>query len=164
VKLFLNGEITEERFAQLAQQLVVGSSALDLLVCSPGGDVELAFGLHDLIAASPRIVRTCAVGRCQSAAPLIVACGAPGQRTTMPNTVWMLHSISLEEADGTLDHVEANVTWGRRMTETYARLLARYSARKDHRFWLRRMTGTDTFFGAEQALEWGLVDEIIFPA
>lgn len=158
MKLFLSGEITEESFARLAPQVASSTTAVDLFVCSPGGDLELAFGLHDLMVTSGRKIRTIAAGRVQSAAPLLVACGS--HRVSLRHTVWMLHSVSLEDADGTLAHVDANLVWGKKVTEVYARLLARYSARKDWRFWLRRMTGADVYFSAEDALAWGLVDEV----
>lgn len=158
MKLFLSGEITEESFARLAPQITSSSTATDLFVCSPGGDLELTFGLHDLMVNSARRIRTIATGRVQSAAPLLVACGS--HRVSLRHTVWMLHSVSLEDADGTLAHVDANLVWGKKVTEVYARLLARYSSKRDHRFWLRRMGGTDVYFSAQEALEWGLVDEV----
>lgn len=159
MKIFLASEIDETSFARLVEQLALPSSVVDLYVASPGGDLELAFGLHDLIRTGEKLVRTYALGRCQSAAPLLVACGT-GRRVGYRNTIWMLHSISLEEADGPAPDVATNVEWANRMAETYARLLARYSSKRDHRFWLRKLSGRDVFFTSEDALAWGLIDEI----
>lgn len=159
MKLFLTSEIDEAAFVKIATGLLNPTGIPELYVASPGGDLELAFGLHDLIRSSDKLVRTYAIGRCQSAAPLLVACGT-GRRVGYRNTIWMLHSISLEEADGPAPEVAVNVEWAHRMAETYARLLARYTTKRDHRFWLRRLSGRDVFFTSEQALEWGLIDEI----
>jgi ATP-dependent protease ClpP protease subunit len=71
----------------------------------------------------------------------------------------MLHDAWLS-IDGRPDQVEQEGRLTRVMTDRYAELLSRYT-RKDKRFWQRIFVSrVDRYFTAEEALDWGLVDQL----
>ena len=167
-RISLHGDIDEEsvRIAIRAMMMFADTSAtkpITLVVSSYGGNLDESFALHDVVKAVGCPVYTLSVGKCMSAAPLLVACGEPGARKATPHTSFMFHDAQLCYEDGDADSpsnilATAEQTMG--MMDRYAGLLARYTAkRKDQ--WKRIFAAkVDRYFSAREALEWGIIDEI----
>lgn len=157
-KVFLNGEITEEVASLVIREIydVHPSIIRTLVVNSPGGLIEQAFGIHDVIRQE--VHTTIAVGLCASMAPLLVAAGK--LRISAPNTSWMLHPCTLESNEE-LQVCEKLIQLTKDQMHTYAVLLGRYTNKRT-RHWdaIFRSNDGDTNFDAKQALEWGLIDKI----
>lgn len=163
--VFLQGEIEEEAIAIVVRGLFLLSAVdsetpITLVVSSCGGELEEAFGLHDVVRGLNCQVNTVALGKCQSAAPLLVASGT-GQRFASKHCSFMLHGAQLTEvADDTPANIAVNVVATEQGMDEYARLLARYSGKRKQ-FWKRKFEkGTDQYFNTAQAIEWGLVDAV----
>lgn len=67
---------------------------LNLIVCSPGGDLNAAFALIDVMKGSAIPVRTIGLGQIASAGLLIFISGEKGQRVLTPNTSILSHQYS----------------------------------------------------------------------
>jgi ATP-dependent Clp protease protease subunit len=67
---------------------------LNLLICSPGGDLNAAFAVIDTIRGSAIPIRTIGLGQIASAGLLIFAAGTKGQRILTPNTSILSHQYS----------------------------------------------------------------------
>jgi ATP-dependent Clp protease protease subunit len=67
---------------------------LNLLVCSPGGDLNAAFALVDTMRGSAIPIRTIGLGQIASAGLLIFISGEKGQRILTPNTSILSHQYS----------------------------------------------------------------------
>ena len=157
--ILLNGEINSDSYKDVVTQLLdLKKSTVDLWVTSGGGDLELTFGIHDLLKSRTEKITTRALGMCQSAAPLLVACG--DDRASAPNCIWMLHSVSLDPGDVTVDGMRNELEWADQAVEAYASLLNRYT-KKNKQFWKRKLTGPNVYFDAATARDWGLVDRIL---
>ena len=161
-RIFLQGDVDEDTIsvAIRAMYLMADQSdePIDLFVASYGGNIDEAFALHDVTRTIKCPVHTTALGMCMSAAPLLVACGAQGNRYASENCEFMLHPASLE-AEGTPSNVRGTAEATQRRCTRMNRLLAKYT-KKDFRFWSKFDRGDDHYFTAEQALEWGLIDAI----
>jgi ATP-dependent Clp protease protease subunit len=67
---------------------------LNLLICSPGGDLNAAFAAIDTMRGSAIPIRTIGLGQIASAGLLIFASGTKGQRILTPNTSILSHQYS----------------------------------------------------------------------
>ena len=113
-RVFLHGYVDEGSIGVAIRGMYLladlESSPIELFVSSYGGELDEAFALHDVTRTIRVPVPTVALGKCQSAAPLLVACGHPGYRWASENTVFMIHDASLD-AEGSpsyvLGHAEA---------------------------------------------------------
>ena len=138
----------------------MSSEPIELFVTSYGGELDEAFALHDVTRTVKVPVHTVALGKCMSAAPLLVACGKKGKRYASEHVQFMLHDCSLDAGEGPPIAIEAHVEAARAQMKRYAELLAKYTNKpKGHwsRMFQRR---SDKFFSAEEALDWGLIDQI----
>lgn len=163
-RIFLHGSVEEDSIGVAIRGIYLLSdlseSPIELYVSSYGGDLDEAFALHDVTRTIRAPVRTVALGKCMSAAPLLVACGQPGQRWVAEHTTFMLHDCALGDIEGSPAFISAHVESAREQMRTMARLLAKYS-KKDARHWSRIFAAkTDKFFSAQDAVDWGLVDQI----
>jgi ATP-dependent Clp protease protease subunit len=80
----------------LAENHVVKKKKKELLlmICSPGGDMESAFALIDVIRSSSIPIKTVGLGQIASCGLLIFLCGARGRRILTPNTSILSHQYS----------------------------------------------------------------------
>lgn len=97
---FLNGEIDEDSVGSAVKWLIYENldtskeKILTLYINSTGGDLYQAFGLIDVMRASPHVIRCIGIGSVMSAAFLIFASGDHGQRYAAKNTSFMCHQFS----------------------------------------------------------------------
>lgn len=133
---------------------------IELFVGSFGGSEYEMFALYDVLRTLESPIHTTAIGKCMSAAPLLVAAGEPGERWATPHTQFMVHqswddfgACRTDEAKKVLKHFEI-------MAASWYRLMAQHT-NKNEAFWKRKCEAVgDAFFTAEDALEWGLIDGI----
>ncbi len=161
--VFLAGEL-DETVANLiiAQLLHLEGEDMErpvhLYINSPGGDMTALFGVYDAMQFLGPPVHTVCVGQACSAAAVLLAAGAEGHRSALPNARILIHqphggaqgqSVDMEIA------VREMVTMRERMvdilTERTTQTRDRIQADIDRDFILR----------GEDAVEYGLVDEII---
>ncbi len=165
-RIFLQGDIEEESTAKAVRALYAMAALnqtkdITLFVSSYGGSLDDAMGLVDVMRTLSCPVRTVALGKCMSAAPLIVAAGEPGHRYSMTNTSWMLHSVSQDVGSGCPAWIEGMGIAGKVISARYAELLGEWTERKKH-VWTRIFNmKKDRFFDSQQAWEWGIVDAVI---
>jgi len=164
-RLFLN-EINEINIANVIKGIYYFQSddhkkPIELFISSYGGEMYEMFGLYDVINTVTCPIVTVAVGKCQSAAPLLVAVGTAGKRYACPNTAFMFHQSSdYAEGEGPnrLGHLETEIAHHREIEERWYRLLAKHSS-KTVAFWRGQAKKEgNIYYTAEQAIEFGVVD------
>lgn len=165
-RVYLQSDVGEQSIAKLVRGIyLLGSleteKPIELFVSSYGGALDESFQLHDVTRTVPSKIYTVALGKCQSAAPLLVAAGHKGNRWASVHCEWMLHNVRVSYEEDTsptsmVRYAEAAVA----AMDRYAQLLGKYTA-MSKRHWLKIFRSEhDTFFTSEQAVEWGLVDHI----
>jgi len=162
-RVFLIGDIDDDSVGNIikALYLIEADSEIDpceFFINSAGGSITAALGLYDVINTIKCPVHTFAVGQCCSAAPLLLACGHPGERWVGENCIFMTHEGS-EDITGKFSDLKATVQASFRLDRVWLDLLTRHS-KKTLAFWKRKSNGPDFYFGADEAIEWGIADSI----
>lgn len=131
---------------------------ISLYINSPGGSVTAGFGIYDTMQFIGPDVRTICVGQAASWAAVLLAAGAPGKRSALPNSRVLIHQPH-GGAQGQTTDVEIQVqemTHARRRVEE---LLARHCDQPVER--IAADIERDYIVRGEEAVAYGLIDEII---
>jgi len=132
---------------------------IQLHVGSYGGCEYDMFALYDVIQTLKSPIHTVAIGKCMSAAPLLVACGRKGYRMAAPNTFFMVHQAH-GDIGGKVDEVKNDLEHWKVLEERWNTLIAKHT-KKSIDFWKAQCEKIgDRYFDAKQAKEWGLVDKV----
>lgn len=132
---------------------------LTLMICSPGGEVSSAFALIDTMKGSKIPVHTLGLGEIASCGLLTFMSGEKGHRCVTPNTSILSHQYSWG-SHGKEHELFARV---REFELTTARMMEHYKkctglSEKDIRKYL--LPAEDVWLSADQAVEYGIADEI----
>lgn len=157
------GEIDREAVYCLALQLRYlaaedGKSEIAMYINSPGGSVSDGLALYDVMRALPCPVRTVCLGTAASMAALLFASGS--RRDILPHARVMIHDpLITGNLAGSALKLDAIARDLMRTRETMARILSQHTGRTLEEVYTK--TATDSFFSAEEAVAWGLADNII---
>lgn len=98
--IHLYGDIEEKTGRECINRLINldKKSNKDILIAidSPGGDIDTLISIYQVIQLLRCKVGTLALSNANSAAAVLLACGAPGKRLVMPQSIVMLHDMSSE--------------------------------------------------------------------
>jgi ATP-dependent Clp protease protease subunit len=129
-----------------------------LYINSPGGSLSAALAVYDAVQfIGPDVATTC-FGIAMSGGSLILAGGAEGKRTALPNSRILIHQPTSGFQGQSTDveiHAREVLELRRRMEEIYAKHTGQPTKR------LHDDIERDRFFSAEEAVEYGLVDRVI---
>jgi ATP-dependent Clp protease protease subunit len=159
--VFLRGAIENQAADDVAAQLLaldaVGEEDITLIVDSPGGEVNGLFTIHDTIQAQRSKVHTRCVGLAASSAAVILATGT-GLRAATPNARILLHQPHGATGGSAKDiEIQAReIAYLRRRLEE---ILAERTGQPIEK--IREDTDRDYWLTAEQAREYGLIDQVV---
>lgn len=163
-RVFLLSDISEDGVGAAVQGLRLlaeesETKPVELWIGSFGGSEYEMFALFDTTRTIKCPVHTVAVGKCMSAAPLLVAAGERGQRWAMPNCFFMVHE-SWGEWNGRADAVERELRHQRALSKRWYDEMARLT-NKTAAWWRREIRKPgDYYFDAERAQELGVIDHL----
>jgi ATP-dependent Clp protease protease subunit len=127
-------------------------------VNSPGGSSTALFAIYDTMQFLKSDVATYCLGQAASAAAVILAAGSPGKRYALPNSRVLLHQphggIEGQSAD-----LEIHAREILRQRSRVEELLAGHTGQTVER--IHRDTERDFILGPQEALEYGIVDEVV---
>ena len=130
---------------------------ISLYINSPGGSVTAMFSIYDTCEFIGAPVATTCVGQAASAAAVLLAAGTPGRRSILPHGRVLLHQPSTQ-GQGTLPDLVLQAREIVRVRAQMEEVLARHTGQPLDR--VRADTDRDTVFPADQAVAYGLVDEV----
>ena len=131
---------------------------IEIYINSPGGQVDSGLAIYDTMQFIRPQVRTICVGMAASMAAVLLAAGAPGKRMILPNARVMIHQPH-GGASGQAVDIEIQAREILRMRESLNHILSRHTGQPVDR--VARDVDRDFWLGAAQALEYGIVDQII---
>jgi ATP-dependent Clp protease protease subunit len=131
---------------------------INLYINSPGGSVTALLGIYDTMQYIRSQVSTTCLGFAASAAAVILAGGATGKRFALPHSTVLLHQPH-GGAQGQSVDIDIQAREIIRMRALVDEILARHTGQPLER--IQRDTDRDFILSAEQALEYGVVDEIL---
>jgi len=134
---------------------------IKLYINSPGGYVHSGLAILDTMSFVPCDVETCCIGMAASMAAVLLAAGTKGKRYILPNARVMLHQPS-GGMEGTASDIRIHAEEILRMKATINRILAERTGQPIER--VERDTDRDFFMSADEALKYGLVDEVLVSA
>jgi ATP-dependent Clp protease protease subunit len=164
-KVFLTHDIDAESIGAAIKGLYLmeaenTTKPIEVFVGSFGGSEYEMFALYDVLRTLESPIHTTAIGKCMSAAPLLVAAGQPGYRWATPNTFFMVHQSWDEFGPSRTDEMRKVLKHYEVMSKRWYDLMESHT-KKDAVFWKRKCESVgDCFFTAEEAMEWGLIDNI----
>jgi ATP-dependent Clp protease protease subunit len=163
-RIILLGTPIDEHVANLimAQLLHLESEDPDkdisLYINSPGGEITGLFAIYDTMQFIKPSVATICIGQAASAAAVILASGDPGKRFILPHARVLIHQPH-GGAQGQAVDIQIQAKEITRMRETLDEILAHHTGQTVEK--VANDTDRDFIMGANEAREYGIVDEVI---
>lgn len=131
-----------------------------LYINSPGGSVTAGFAIYDTIQHIKPDVQTICIGMAASMGSFLLAAGAKGKRFALPNAEVMIHQ-PLGGAQGQATEIEIAANHILTTREKLNRILSERTGQSIEK--IQKDTDRDNFLTAEEAKEYGLIDEVMVP-
>ncbi|HCY6438499.1 TPA: ATP-dependent Clp endopeptidase proteolytic subunit ClpP [Staphylococcus aureus] len=131
-----------------------------LYINSPGGSVTAGFAIYDTIQHIKPDVQTICIGMAASMGAFLLAAGAKGKRFALPNAEVMIHQ-PLGGAQGQATEIEIAANHILKTREKLNRILSERTGQSIEK--IQKDTDRDNFLTAEEAKEYGLIDEVMVP-
>lgn len=163
--VFLNGEVNDAVSNSICAQLLFleaedPDADISFYINSPGGVVTAGMAMYDTMQYIKPDISTIVMGQACSMGSLLAQAGTAGKRKMLPNARHMIHQPS-GGAGGQATDMEIQVreilAMKKNLTEVYVKHNSRGKTFED----LSRDMERDYFMSANEALAYGLVDEII---
>ncbi|MCB0989404.1 MAG: ATP-dependent Clp protease proteolytic subunit [Acidimicrobiales bacterium] len=131
---------------------------VNIYINSPGGDITALFAIYDTMQYIKNDIATMCLGQAASAAAVLLAAGTPGKRLALPHARILLHQ-PYGQAMGQATDVELAAREIERMRKLLEEILAEHTGQPVDR--IHGDTERDFVMDAAQALEYGVIDEVI---
>jgi len=131
---------------------------IELYVNSPGGSVSSGMAIYDTMRILSCDVKTYCVGQAASMGAILLSAGTKGKRFILPNARVMIHQ-PLGGMEGSASDIDIHAKEIIRIKENLNRILAKHTGKS-----LKKVstdTERDFFMSAQEAVEYGIVDEIL---
>jgi ATP-dependent Clp protease protease subunit len=143
--LFLSGEDPEKD--------------LQLYINSPGGSITAGLAIYDTMQFIRNDVVTYCIGQAASMAAFLLMSGNKGKRFALPNSRILIHQPSMGGLSGQATDIDIHAREILRIREITNKLMSKHTAQPLER--IERDVERDFIMNAQQAKEYGIIDEII---
>ncbi len=133
---------------------------IELYINSPGGSVTAGLAIYDTMQILSCDVKTYCLGQCASMGAVLLAAGAAGKRYALPNSRIMIHQ-PWGGAEGTAADISIQAKEILRLKAMLNGILSSHSGQSLKK--IEKDTERDFFMSAEEAVEYHLVDSVIYP-
>ena len=161
-KLFLTGEVTEQMSNDFVSELLYLAQSpepIDIYINSPGGSVNAGLVIYDCIQACKVPINMYCIGTAASMGAVILAGGQKGRRFILPHSKVMIHEPLISGGMGgsatTIKRTAESILETKAITNG---ILAKHTGKTEEE--IDEATSFDNFMNAEEALAFGIVDEI----
>ncbi len=164
--IMVNGPV-EEGMANLivAQLLFLASEnaerEINLYITSPGGVVRAGLAIYDTMRQLPCPVATTCVGYAASFGTILLLAGDHGRRRALPNSRIHLHQPLIQGGgiEGQATDIDIHAREILYMRDTLNGIIQKHTGQSLER--IKRDTERDFFLSAEEAVEYGIIDEVL---
>jgi ATP-dependent Clp protease protease subunit len=162
--IFLGVQIDDASANDVMAQLITLESIdpdreITMYINSPGGSMTSMMAIYDTMQFVQPEIMTCCIGQAASAAAVILAAGSKGKRVALPNARILIHQPATEGGYGQSTDMEIQAREILRMRAQMEAILSRHSGRDEEE--VRRDIERDKFLTAEDAKQYGLIDEVL---
>ena len=162
--IMLDTDVNEHTASLLVAQLLFlesqGNEDITFFINSPGGVVTAGMAIYDTMQFIKPDVCTVVMGQACSMGSLLATAGAKGKRKMLPNARHMIHQPS-GGARGQATDMEIQVEEILKMKKNLTEIYVKHNSKGKTFAQFKNDMERDKFMSAEEALEYGLVDEII---
>ncbi len=164
--IFLHDQIDDLTAGLIVSQLLFlaaedSKKDISLYINSPGGVVTAGMAIYDTMQFIEPEVSTICIGQAASMGALLLASGAAGKRYALPHARIMIHQ-PLGGAQGQATDIEIQAKEILRMKKELNDILVDHTGQSFDK--IEKDTDRDFFMSAEEASEYKLIDEVIYPA
>ena len=161
--VFLGTGVNDEVANAIVAQLLFLQSEdpkadVHLYINSPGGSVTAGLAIYDTMQFITCDVATYCVGQCASMGAVLLTAGAAGKRKALPNSRIMIHQ-PLAGMEGTAEEIMIHAKEFRKIKDKLNNILLKHTGRELAE--IEKDTDRDRFMSAEEARDYGLIDEVI---
>jgi ATP-dependent Clp protease protease subunit len=132
---------------------------ISLYINSPGGSITAGLAIYDTMQFVKNDLTTICIGQAASMGALLLAAGTPGKRFSLPNSRILIHQPSVAGLSGQATDIDIHAREILRMRGMTNEILAKHTGQKIDR--IAKDVERDFIMSAEQAVEYGIIDEII---
>ncbi len=162
--IFLGVQIDDASANDVMAQLITLESIdpdRDILmyINSPGGSMTSMMAIYDTMQYIQPEIQTFCLGQAASAAAVLLAAGTAGKRMALPNSRILIHQPAIESGYGQSSDLEIQAREIQRMRSAMEHVLASHTGKDEDA--IRRDIERDKFLTADEAKEYGLVDEVL---
>lgn len=163
--VFLSGQVEDDLANAIVAQLLFlemdnPSADISLYINSPGGSVTAGMAIYDTMKYIKAPVRTVCVGMAASMGAFLLMAGEKGKRMALPNSEVMIHQPS-GGAQGMATDVSIRVEWLLRTKRKMNKMMAEMTGQTVEK--ISADAERDYFMSAQEALTYGIVDQIYDP-
>ncbi len=133
---------------------------VQLYINSPGGSVTAGLAIYDTMQFIRPNVATICIGQAASAAALLLAAGTQGKRYALPNSRVLIHQPSMGGLSGQATDIDIHAREILRMRANINEIMAKHTGQSLEK--IERDVERDFWMSAQQAKEYGMIDEIIY--
>jgi ATP-dependent Clp protease, protease subunit len=156
----ISDDIANAVMAQLlCLQQMDAERDIEIYINSPGGSFTALTAIYDTMRYIKPDVRTVCLGQAASAAAVILAAGTKGKRLALPNSRILIHQPATKGGYGQSSDIEIQAREILRIRSLMEQMLAEDTGKTPAE--VSRDIERDKYLTAEQALEYGLIDEVL---
>lgn len=160
--VFLSGEITDSVSNIVVSELLyldsLNNDDIYLYINSPGGSVSAGMAIYDTMNYIKSDIKTIAIGLAASMGAFLLATGTKGKRASLPNSEIMIHQ-PLGGTSGQATDIKIAAEHILKTKDKINKILANVTGKSLKT--IEKDTDRDNFMDANEALSYGLIDEII---
>ncbi|MBE3069940.1 MAG: ATP-dependent Clp protease proteolytic subunit [Planctomycetes bacterium] len=161
--IFIGGEVEDDMANLVIAQLLFlqnenADADISVYINSPGGVITSGMAIYDTMQFVGCTVRTYCLGQAASMAAVLLAAGTKGSRYVLPNSRILIHQ-PMGGARGTATDISIQAEEILRMRQRLNEILAQHTGQPVER--IEKDVDRDHFMGAEEAVAYGLADQII---
>jgi ATP-dependent Clp protease, protease subunit len=156
----ISDDIANAVMAQLlCLQQMDAERDIEIYINSPGGSFTALTAIYDTMRYIKPDVRTVCLGQAASAAAVILAAGTKGKRLALPNSRILIHQPATEGGYGQSSDIEIQAREILRIRALMEQMLAEDTGKSTDE--VSRDIERDKYLTAEQALDYGIIDEVL---
>uniref|UniRef100_A0A7S3PG39 ATP-dependent Clp protease proteolytic subunit n=1 Tax=Aplanochytrium stocchinoi TaxID=215587 RepID=A0A7S3PG39_9STRA len=161
--IFLHGPVTDAMAISTTAQLLFLESEnpgkpINLYINSPGGSVTAGMAIYDTMQYVGCPIHTLCMGQASSMGSLLLTAGQHGQRRSLPNARMMLHQPS-GGVQGMASDIQIQAEEILKLKKNLTNIYVKHTGQDIKK--VKDVLDRDFFFSAEEAVEFGLIDEVI---
>jgi ATP-dependent Clp protease protease subunit len=162
--VFLGSQVTDDIANLITAQFLFLESEdperdIHFYINSPGGSITAGLAIYDTMQYIKPPVSTLCLGQAASMGAWLLAAGAPGKRFALPHARIMIHQPLMSGMQGQASDIDIHAREILRVREQLNNILVKHTNQSLKK--IEKDTDRDLFLTSKQAVEYGLIDEVI---